>query len=222
MDDFQLGKMGWFTVQNVEPNDFLNDKLENDRYGIYYSVKFTGDASTHLWQAKAAPVPGEKVYGHIELAKSGKSTRFKKAKKEDTPATDSAGAQPTATHQVPHDKTQQESIARSVALKAAVDFIKGENLGSDNVLRLADTFLIWLTNSGSSGRGEGSDPSPQATNVAQSPEPAAATLSGYEKARAVASNLRRDDKAEDEEIKSMMQNEPWYGEAEMPDDLGMH
>jgi len=83
MGDFELNVTGWYTPQNVEENVFLNDKLETDQYGIYYSVKFEGDAETYLWQAKAAPVEGERYWGHIEKSKSGKSLRFKKDKLEE-------------------------------------------------------------------------------------------------------------------------------------------
>lgn len=78
--DFTLLKMGWYTPVNVIANEFLNEKLESDQYGLYYSVRFSGDAETYLWQAKAAPEEGVRVWGHIEESKSGKSMRFKKDK----------------------------------------------------------------------------------------------------------------------------------------------
>lgn len=86
--DFELNKMGWYTPVNVLPNDFLNEKLESDQYGLYYSVRFQGDAETYLWQAKTQPVEGERVWGHIEESKSGKSLRFKKDK--DAPVSNEA------------------------------------------------------------------------------------------------------------------------------------
>lgn len=78
--DFTLDKPGFYTPQVVEENDFINERLENTDYGIYYSVKFENDAETYMWQAKTAPVKGEKYYGHIEKTKNGKSLRFKKDK----------------------------------------------------------------------------------------------------------------------------------------------
>lgn len=81
--NFELGVPGYYTTQNVSENDFLNEKLETDQYGIYYSVKFEGDVETYLWQAKTAPVEGEKYWGHVEKSKTGKSMRFKKDKLED-------------------------------------------------------------------------------------------------------------------------------------------
>ena len=96
--DFTLNKSGWYTALKVAENDFLNDKLENEDYGIYYSVRFEGDAETYLWQAKTAPVVGEKYYGHIENSKSGKSLRFKKDKLpegEDSPAEASPSQKPS-------------------------------------------------------------------------------------------------------------------------------
>lgn len=79
---FELNKPRTYTVQASQENDFLNQKLESDQYGIYYSVQFQGDAETYLWQAKTAPVVGEGYYGHIEPSKSGKSLRFKKDKQD--------------------------------------------------------------------------------------------------------------------------------------------
>jgi len=80
MGDFQLNVPGWYVPQSVQENEFLNSKLESDKYGIFYSVKFEGDADTFLWQAKTAPVEGQKYYGHLETTKSGKSTKFKREK----------------------------------------------------------------------------------------------------------------------------------------------
>lgn len=75
--NFELNKAGWYEVQFVLPNEFLNQKLDSDQYGIWYSVQFAGDAETYLWQTKTAPVEGEKYWGHLETTKSGKSTKFK-------------------------------------------------------------------------------------------------------------------------------------------------
>lgn len=83
MSQFELNWVGEYIPQNVAENDFLNSKLENDTYGIYYSVQFQGDADTYLLQAKKAPVPGQPEWGMIEMSKSGKSKRFKRVKRED-------------------------------------------------------------------------------------------------------------------------------------------
>lgn len=84
MGTFKLGEVGEYTPQAVMPNDFLNERLESKDYGIYYSVQFEGDADTFLLQAKKPPVVGEVEYGMIEMAKSGKSKRFKRVKREDS------------------------------------------------------------------------------------------------------------------------------------------
>lgn len=142
--DFELNKLGWYTVQAVEPNDFINKGLESDQYGIYYSVKFTGDADTFLWQAKTAPEAGQKVYGHLEKAKSGKSVKFRRAKKEDTPQ-ESASITPGVAPK--NSQSTDESIARAVALKAAVEFLASANQHNNNVehtIDIADQFLAWL------------------------------------------------------------------------------
>lgn len=81
---FKIGEVGEYMPTLVQENDFLNEKLENDMYGIYYSVRFEGDADTYLLQAKKAPQEGQLEYGMIELSKSGKSKRFKRVKREDS------------------------------------------------------------------------------------------------------------------------------------------
>lgn len=80
MSNFELGKPDWYIPQLVAENEYLNQKLTTDQYGIYYSVQFEGDAETYLWQTKTAPLVGEQVWGHIEKSSSGKSMRFKKDK----------------------------------------------------------------------------------------------------------------------------------------------
>lgn len=83
MAQFDLSWVGEYIPMNVQANDFLNEKLESDLYGIYYSVQFEGNAETYLLQAKKAPVKGVPEWGMIELAKSGKSYRFKRVKREE-------------------------------------------------------------------------------------------------------------------------------------------
>ena len=81
MSDFELDKLDWYTVDTVEPNDFINENLTSDEYGIYYSVKFVGNAESYLWQTKTEPVVGEDYWGMLQKAKSGKSIKFKWDKK---------------------------------------------------------------------------------------------------------------------------------------------
>lgn len=142
---FELNKPGWYEVKHAEPNEFLNSKLENDTYGIYYSVAFQGDASTFLWQAKTAPESGKKYWGHIEQTKSGKSMRFKKDKEpENVPAQAASNFESV-------DK--QDSINRAVALNNAVALYAGilemndvDPKTEDLLLATADKFLTWLKN----------------------------------------------------------------------------
>lgn len=135
MSNFELGKPGYYVAQNVQKNEFLNRQLESDQYGIYYSVKFEGDAETYLWQTKTPPVEGEKYYGHIEESKSGKSLRFKKDKVEEVKPQQTGSTQST-----------DESIARAVALKAAVELFADTKDSVNDVLETANTFLGWLKN----------------------------------------------------------------------------
>ena len=75
--NFELNKSGWYEVQFCIENEFLNAKLDSDQYGKWYSVQFSGNAETYLWQTKTSPVEGEKYWGYLETTKSGKSTKFK-------------------------------------------------------------------------------------------------------------------------------------------------
>lgn len=122
--DFTLNKTGWYTVQTVAPNDFINDNLQSRDYGIYYSVVFVGDAETFLWQTKTEPVQGEKYWGHLEKAKSGKSVKFKKDK--DAPSHTPDGKPSAQTKQ---ENEKGDAITRSMVVKLAFQgFISAEGM----------------------------------------------------------------------------------------------
>lgn len=126
-NNFELNKAGWFIPQNVEANDFLNDKLDSTDYGIFYSVKFQGDASTHLWQAKTAPVEGEKYFGMLIMTKSGKSTKFKRLKPEDygqsaPQATQSPSNAPGVQKSIEYWDDKDARIQAQFAIKAAIAY----------------------------------------------------------------------------------------------------
>jgi len=73
---FELNKANWYTVELCQENDFLNSMLETKDYGIWYSVKFEGDANSFLWQTKTEPQEDKKYWGWLEKTKSGKSIKF--------------------------------------------------------------------------------------------------------------------------------------------------
>lgn len=77
MPDFELNKADWYTVETVEENAFLNDKLDSDQYGRWYSVKFVGDAQKINWMTKTTPEKGAKYWGWLEKTSTGKSVKFK-------------------------------------------------------------------------------------------------------------------------------------------------
>jgi hypothetical protein len=106
--NFKLEESGWYEVKNSQPNDFINENLQSEEYGIYYSVGFVGDADTFLWQTKTPPIVGEKYWGWLEEAKSGKSTKFKWDKKN-APANTPDGKPSTQTK-------QQNSNSNSITL----------------------------------------------------------------------------------------------------------
>lgn len=155
MPNFELNKHDWYEVQNVEENDFLNQKLASTDYGIYYSIKFAGDADTYIWQTKTPPVEGEKYWGWLEKSKSGKSVKFK-WDKQNTPD-ELPNGKPAP--QAKENRETQDSIFRSVALEHAVKYSKRfksvHDKGQD-ALEVADNFYAWLTkNTGSQGSSPG-------------------------------------------------------------------
>lgn len=138
---FELNKPGLYEAQTVMLNDFLNGKLTTQEYGIYYSVKFQGDAETYLWQTKSEPEEGKKYWGHIEESKSGKSMRFKLDKQETQYVPDDE----TKTVEFKSDPLKQDAIHRSVALEQAVNYHVGAGEGTPKTIcRTADTFYSWL------------------------------------------------------------------------------
>lgn len=100
MSQFELNWVGEYIPQAVAENDYLNERLENKDYGIYYSVQFEGNAETYLLQAKIAPEAGKPEWGMLKTAKSGKSTRFERVKRDDS-GSQSVGPPSTQGTQAP-------------------------------------------------------------------------------------------------------------------------
>lgn len=120
-NNFELNVPGWYEVELQAKNDWLNQKLDTQEYGIWYTVKFAGDATEHLWQTKTDPVVGEKYWGHFEMTKSGKSTKFKKDK---LPEGQSTGSPATDSYQ-----KNGEAITASMTVKLAFQaFIQAESM----------------------------------------------------------------------------------------------
>jgi len=120
-----MDKPQWHKVRIVTENDFLNDKLESDKYGIWYTVVFEGDAATHLWQTKTPPNVGEEYWGWIEKTKSGRATKFK-WDKQNAPSHLSSG-EPSA--QTKAQDERGDSITASMVVKIAFQaFISAESM----------------------------------------------------------------------------------------------
>lgn len=136
---------------------------------------------------------GDMVYGRLESVEGKNYQRFYKEQKPETGGATQLGS-PTRPAYQPNDNTQ-ESIARSVALKASVD-VHEKGASDSAVLATADTYLSWLQ-----GR---------LVSTQQSP------LSGLEKARQVAQSLKRDDRDEDADIRSMLESSQPYPEEDLP------
>lgn len=147
--EFKENVSDWYETQVVveTPN------FEKDTYGnTWYSVKFTGDAGTHLWLAKEAPTEGKKYFGHFELTKSGKAYRFKKDTVPENELAPAEANDKQASYEENPDK--QNSINRAVALNNAVALLAPAmalqteitaNTLSE-VLNAADNFFTWLQN----------------------------------------------------------------------------
>lgn len=190
-----------YTVEKFDPwiDRETGDAVKDPHGNIKGSVLFVEDKSEPIDATfKTMPNAGDKKYGVVDLylTKAGKSRKgFKRADRPDDRGTAQAGQVAQAKYPR-NDEATQESIARSVALKAAVDYVASwkEASNSSDILAISDKFLAWL---------QGNAPAPQ-------------PASGYDKAKAVAQNLRRDDRDEDNDLRSMMNNSEPYPEDDLP------
>jgi hypothetical protein len=151
------------------------------------------------------PQVGEMLYGTVELMTSKKGTSYYKFKAEKEPDDAQPVKSPAQSSYVPQE-SKDESIARAVALKAAVErHAYGGEVFDNQILDTADTFLAWLQNSGSAGSREVSTSTPpQQTQATQNPV-SAVGQTGYDKARQQANTLRKDPPADqDPELQSLM------------------
>jgi hypothetical protein len=102
---------------------------------------------------------GQTVYGRIETPEGKSYKRFYREPQPDTPANNQSSAGNALTSTTSSYDSTQESIARSVALKAAVDLMPGASPPA--VLGVAGDFLHWLQQNSNTSKKEKS-------NVAQS------------------------------------------------------
>lgn len=138
--EFELNKPDYFEFEAVE----LIENFEPDDFGNrWYNAKVSGNAESLMWLAKTKPETNKKYYGHVEKTKSGQRLRFRTDKLPENAPAKSYQKSPE----------QEESIARAVALKAAVEVFVGTvtdkmkgGFEPSYVLRTADTFLSWLKN----------------------------------------------------------------------------
>lgn len=140
------------------------------------SVTFEEDKSEPIDATfKTQPAVGDKKYGTVDLyqTRAGKTRKGFKSAPRPNPAYGaiqgaSSGDMAPKREWQPDSPEKQDSIARSVALKAAVDFCRGSKY--EDVLPLAENFLAWLKGSSATSQ------QPQA--------------SGYEHARQQAQQIR--------------------------------
>lgn len=128
-----------YTIISFKSGDF------KDNFGnTWCEVAFEELSEPARWVVKdpSRVSVGQKVYGHIEdaVSKAGKPyNRFKTDKREDYSPTQSSSSN--------SGQSTDESIARAVALKAAVELTASDaRLMKDKatVLEIADRFLEWL------------------------------------------------------------------------------
>lgn len=135
----------YFTVRDFKVGDF-----KDDNGNVWCNVVFEEQSSTqHRWVVKDPTTVhlGQKVYGHIEekMSKANKPyTRFYRDKEPEEPTYTKDGDQSAQGK-----PSTDESIARAVALKAAVEWgaygLAGNKIPTGvDVLKEANIFLAWL------------------------------------------------------------------------------
>ena len=110
----------------------------DSQYGMLYKFEYTfedGQSMTANHKTQDCPY---KVGDEVEYIVKGSNAHgsYGQVKRPD----DNSGHTYKAK-----SNDQKENIARSVALKAAVDIHQGETTEADRILSTADTFLAWLT-----------------------------------------------------------------------------
>lgn len=128
-------------------------------------LEVDGQADTHSTMSKALATMG--WTGDVEVYTNAKGKDYVRQ----APKEEQASGSRVSSNYTPNPE-QQESIARSVALKAAVDYYSGQKPTPSEVTNVAERFLDWLTNSGSQAV-VATKPVSQTTNVAEKPQSAA-------------------------------------------------
>lgn len=182
-----------YTIASWSPwiDKVTGQPITDPHNNVKGSVLFEEDRAEPIDATFKPPVEiGQKKYGVVDLYQTKAGSIRKGFQRRDKPqAVYPAQAGQITQGKYPRsDEHTQESIARSVALKAAVDHYPTVTTSKISVIDIADQFLAWLQ------------------GVEQPTTTAPAT--GYDKARAVAQNLRRDEREEDAELRSMMNNQP--------------
>lgn len=145
--------VGEYEISYFEKGDY------QDQNGNYWcNILFKGYSSEPIRIVVKDPMAysvGQKLYGHLEIktSQAGKPyNRFYRDKKPDYQSGEQQGArwvQDGSKMGHTTDDATRESINRSVALKAAVDYLAplGKDMpNGEGALKLADRFLAWLNN----------------------------------------------------------------------------
>lgn len=214
-----------YTIANWSPwiDKVTGQPVTDAHNNVKGSVLFEEDRAEPIDATFKPPVEvGQKKYGVVDLYQTKAGSMRKGFQRRDRPQP-GYGGQPVQAGQVAsakyprNDEHTQESIARSVALKAAVDtFAHYTPNNTDSitplVLKTADTYLAWLQ-----GSSESTDPkATERLTTSEQGGNSTSQVSGYDKAKAVAQNLRRDDRDEDQEVRSLVENVEHYELQDIP------
>lgn len=171
---------------NLTPQDYKITYFEagnftDDHGNTWCNVLFEGAQNEQIRIVVKDPSKhaiGQVLYGHIEEKMSKANKPYLRFIKDTKPEVGNQG-RAVGSSSYSHDDSTQESIFRSVALKAAVDYRKGtDRYTASEVLKDADTFLAWFQ-SGSQGHSTDAAPTrPSVANVTNEvPKPAPAAFS---------------------------------------------
>lgn len=209
-----------YTIHTFDPG---KEPFKDRNGNQWVNVLFEGHLSTPTkWVMRPESVdkwkPGMTVYGRLEQPEGKNYERFYKEQKPDGYGSNQASPAFESKSKYTPNPEQQESIARSVALKAAVDAsvafkVPSLEVTEAGILKTAEVFLAWL-------QGSSESKFPNLADVGQRVEAEMTGFdmkpkSGYDKFKQQGEALKRDERDEFNDMRSA-NDEPL---PEYPEDL---
>lgn len=139
-------EVSWF-----QAGDFV------DNHGNHWcNAAFVGVSEPVTWVVKdpATVNVGDKVYGKFTLETARTGRKYLRFRREQKPEQQEGSVELIGQAKPAYQPRDLEGIARSVALKAAVDTQNAKAPSADEVLSLADKYLAWLQHGGESLKAE--------------------------------------------------------------------